>query len=63
MSHTANEPSDEEREDVLLSCRYGDLEDIEQFVAKYGANVLSEIRDENGNTALHMACGNGHEGD
>ena len=52
----------EEKEDVLLSCRYGDLGDVQQFVEKFGTQPLSEIQDEHGNTVLHMICGNGHSG-
>ncbi|EPQ55269.1 ankyrin [Gloeophyllum trabeum ATCC 11539] len=52
--------TDEEKEDLLLSCRYGDLDDVKEFVNKYGQAPLAEVRDENGNTVLHMASGNGH---
>ncbi|KAK7472254.1 ankyrin repeat-containing protein [Stygiomarasmius scandens] len=54
-------PTAEEKEDVFLSCRYGDLEDIQQFVKIFGPEPLSEIRDENSNSILHMICGNGHK--
>ncbi|KAF7980143.1 hypothetical protein HWV62_39587 [Athelia sp. TMB] len=53
-------PTEEEKEEILLSCRYGDLEDIQAFVSKYGPQPLSDLRDEHGNTILHMICGNGH---
>lgn len=53
-------PSLEDREDLLLSCRYGDLEDVQAFVVKYGTLPLSDTHDEHGNTVLHMTCGNGH---
>ena len=56
------EPTDEDKEDVLLAARYGDLDDIRQFVAHFGSQVLSDIRDENDNSVVHMACGNGHLG-
>jgi hypothetical protein len=55
-------PSTEEREELLLSCRYGDLVEVQLFVDTFGAGALEETRDENGNTILHMACGNGHGG-
>jgi ankyrin repeat protein len=55
-------PSDDDKEDVLISCRYGDLEEIQEFVKKFGRNLLSDVRDENGNSVLHMAAGNGHTG-
>jgi len=51
--------TDEEKDELLLSCRYGDLDDVQEFVKKYGQSALA-VRDENGNTILHMASGNGH---
>lgn len=56
-------PPQEEQEDVLLACRYGDLKDVQAFCAAYGPGALAEARDEHGNTVLHMACGNGHLGE
>ena len=56
------EPTEEDKEDVLLAARYGDIDDIRQFVAQFGSQALSDIRDENDNSVLHMACGNGHLG-
>ncbi len=53
---------DDAKEDILLACRYGELEDVQAFVKKYGEGSLSEITDENGNTVLHMAAANGHAG-
>ncbi|KAH7883363.1 hypothetical protein F5I97DRAFT_233626 [Phlebopus sp. FC_14] len=53
-------PSQDDHEDLLLSCRYGDLQDIQDFITKFGPDVISNIEDENGNTVLHMTCGNGH---
>ena len=55
-------PTDEEKDELLLSCRYGDLEDIQQFVSKFGPDSLNNIRDESRNTVLHMVCANGHTG-
>lgn len=55
-------PTDGETDDLLLSCRYGDLEDIQEFVKKFGTQPVAEIRDENDNCVLHMVCGNGHLG-
>ncbi|RDB25133.1 Ankyrin repeat-containing protein P16F5.05c [Hypsizygus marmoreus] len=52
--------TDDDKEDVLLAGRYGDLDDIQQFVAKFGAEPLADIRDDNENCILHMVCGNGH---
>ena len=56
-------PSDEEKDELLLSCRYGDLEDVQEFVNKFGPGCLEDLRDDNGNTILHMICGNGHSGE
>jgi len=57
---TSSMPSDVDNDELLLSCRYGDLEDIQDFLTKFGPRPLSDLRDDNGNTALHMVCGNGH---
>ena len=54
--------SADDKQDLLLSCRYGELDEVQRFVGTHGANSLGDARDENGNTVLHMACGNGHEG-
>ncbi|WWD20353.1 hypothetical protein CI109_104829 [Kwoniella shandongensis] len=53
-------PTAEEVEDILLSARYGEVDEIKSFVEKYGAEPLISARDERGNTVLHMCCGNGH---
>lgn len=53
-------PTDDDKEDLLLSCRYDDLDEVQGFVTKFGSDVLSSVRDDNGNTVLHMTCGNGH---
>jgi ankyrin repeat protein len=54
--------SAEEQEDFLLSCRYGDLDDVKIYLDKFGSDNLLSIRDDNGSTCLHMAAGNGHNG-
>ena len=51
---------DDEREELLLSCRYGDLDDVKVAVGKHGPAILDSTRDENQNTVLHMICANGH---
>ncbi|KIM77781.1 hypothetical protein PILCRDRAFT_825016 [Piloderma croceum F 1598] len=56
----ASVPSNEEQVQLLLACRYGDFEDVQEFVKKFGPGSLTKIRDDNGNTVLHMICGNGH---
>lgn len=55
-------PTSDDKDELLLSCRYGDLEDIQQFVEKFGQDVVSQVRDDNDNTVLHMTAANGHEG-
>lgn len=55
-------PTDEEKDELLLSCRYGDLEDIQQFADKFGVESLNGVRDGSGNSVLHMVCANGHTG-
>jgi len=56
-------PSPDDVEDLLLSCRYGDLDDVKTFIDRFGTSLLNEARDENGNTILHMASANGHTGE
>ncbi|KAI0645111.1 cytoplasmic protein [Trametes meyenii] len=55
-------PTSEDLEELLLSCRYGDVEDTQQFVDKFGPEALATARDDNGNTVLHMVSANGHTG-
>ena len=52
--------TDDDYEDIFIACRYGDIEDIRQFITDFGSEPLSTLRDRNGNTILHMICGNGH---
>ncbi|KAH8916871.1 ankyrin [Atractiella rhizophila] len=58
---TTASPSTEDLDELLLSCRYGDLEDIKSFVSKFGVEYLSSAKDERENTCLHYASANGHE--
>ncbi|KAG5351358.1 hypothetical protein C0989_006874 [Termitomyces sp. Mn162] len=53
-------PSAEDNDDLLLASRYGDLDDVREYVKNHGSEPLATIRDENENTILHMVCGNGH---
>ncbi|KAF8633284.1 hypothetical protein AX17_004459 [Amanita inopinata Kibby_2008] len=53
-------PSDDDKDELMLSCRYGDIDDICDFIKKYGQESLASVRDENGNCVLHMVAGNGH---
>ena len=56
-------PSAEDNDDVLLAGRYGELDDVREYVKSHGSEPLATIRDENENTILHMVCGNGHLGE
>ncbi|KAF8663651.1 hypothetical protein AX16_000893 [Volvariella volvacea WC 439] len=53
-------PTEEDREELLLSCRYGDLGDVQSYIQKFGPESLATIKDENENTILHMIAANGH---
>ncbi|KAJ6534009.1 ankyrin repeat-containing domain protein [Mycena vulgaris] len=53
-------PTTDQKDEFILSCRYGDLDDVKQFIDQFGVDSAADIRDDNGNTALHMLCGNGH---
>ncbi|KAH8827819.1 ankyrin repeat-containing domain protein [Flagelloscypha sp. PMI_526] len=53
-------PSLDENDDVLLGCRYGDLDDVRDYISRFGVSHLAAIRDDNGNSILHMLCANGH---
>ena len=55
-------PTPDDLEELLLSARYGDVDDIQQFVDKFGSDALTTARDDNGNSILHMVAGNGHTG-
>ncbi len=59
---TKSLPSEEEKEDLLLACRYGDLEDVQTFVDEYSPSSLEDVIDQNGNSILHMISANGHQG-
>ncbi|CAE6354436.1 unnamed protein product [Rhizoctonia solani] len=54
-------PTNDDYEDLVLSCRYGDIDDVRLFVDKFGVEAAASARDENGNTVLHMVCANGHD--
>ncbi|WWC65883.1 uncharacterized protein I303_108505 [Kwoniella dejecticola CBS 10117] len=58
MSRTV--PTTEDIEEVLLSARYGEIDELKEFVEKFGSEPLGDAIDERGNTVLHMCCGNGH---
>lgn len=56
-------PSQDDKEGLLLSCRYGDLEETQEYLKKFGPASLADVRDDNGNTVVHMVSGNGHLGE
>lgn len=56
-------PTPDELEDLVLSARFGDLEDVQAFADAHGWEAAAGARDDRGNSALHMACGNGHVGE
>ena len=58
----ATHPSAEDYEDFVLHARYGDLADLQSWLANFGREAAAVACDENDNTALHMAAANGHEG-
>ncbi|GAA5980341.1 hypothetical protein JCM11641_001772 [Rhodosporidiobolus odoratus] len=65
MAATTSTPSPEELAGLLDCFRYGDVEqgdfeDIKAFQQVYGDQWLAKAKDDNGNTALHLAAGNGH---
>ena len=55
-------PTPEDIEELLLIARYGELDELKSFIEKFGTKPLTDARDEDGNTILHMVCGNGHLG-
>ena len=55
-------PTPEDTEELLLIARYGELDELKSFIEKFGTKPLTDARDEDGNTVLHMVCGNGHLG-
>lgn len=46
-------------DDLLLCARYGDVEDLKELLQSPEVEKINDA-DDSGNTALHMACGNGH---
>lgn len=65
MTNQMSYPTDDDKEELLLSCRFGDLPDVQQFLASFdpAPSVLDAIQDDNANTVLHMAAANGHAGE
>lgn len=56
-------PTADDNDDVLLAARYGDRDDVQQFVTQFTADAVAKVHDEHGNTVLHMICANGHTGE
>ncbi|KAI0031982.1 ankyrin repeat-containing domain protein [Vararia minispora EC-137] len=54
------QPTPDDLDDVLLACRYGDLDDVLAFSARFGDTALTAARDASDNTPAHMAAANGH---
>ncbi|KAI0301764.1 ankyrin repeat-containing domain protein, partial [Multifurca ochricompacta] len=52
--------SPDDTEDLILSCRYGDIDDVKSFIDRFGTDFIGQVRDDHGNTLLHMASANGH---
>jgi len=62
MTNQMPYPTDDDKEELLLSCRFGDLPDVQQFLSTFdpAPSVLDAIQDDNANTLIHMAAANGH---
>lgn len=54
-----SQPTADTVDDILYCARYGELEELVN--ANFPISYLVAT-DESGNTALHMACANGHLG-
>lgn len=53
----------EDKESIVLDCRFGELDslkDIFENMVDASLIITDDIKDENGNTPLHMAACNGH---
>ncbi|KAI4518106.1 ankyrin [Schizophyllum commune Loenen D] len=51
-------PTPDDLDDFRLACRYGDLEEVTPFLARFPA--AARAADDAGNTPAHMAAANGH---
>ncbi|XBW34753.1 hypothetical protein QEN19_000320 [Hanseniaspora menglaensis] len=53
----------DDKESIVLDCRFGELDSIKEIFEEMVDSSLiitDDIKDENSNTPLHMAAGNGH---
>lgn len=48
-------------EEIIACARYGELEELKTIINSFPVTHL-ELKDNLGNTALHMASANGHLG-
>ena len=55
-------PTQEQVDELILSCRFGELDEVKEFTDEFGWESVNAARDDRGNTVLHMVCGNGHLG-
>ncbi|KAF8131887.1 cytoplasmic protein [Boletus edulis] len=53
-------PTENHKQDLLLSCRFGDLDDVQHFIDTFPHESLDGVQDDNGNSVLHMTAANGH---
>ena len=66
MSEKAASLTSDQIDDLLLSARYGDLEDLESVLSPLFASsaapteLLASIKNDDANTLLHYAAANGH---
>jgi uncharacterized protein len=60
-AQTTTSLSEEIIEEVIACARYGEVEELRALMNSYPITYL-ELKDEFGNTALHMASANGHLG-
>ena len=45
---------------IILACEKGDLSELQRVLEESQLDIGSEIHDSKGQTALHIACANGH---
>ncbi|SNX87368.1 uncharacterized protein MEPE_06078 [Melanopsichium pennsylvanicum] len=61
MSDKASSLTSDQIDELLLSARYGDLEDLQTTLStNTSAELLLSIKNEDSNTLLHYASANGH---